>query len=62
MPVEWMRLLVAGPEKVIALYRRLIASSKNSGEPQMLQRRTFKHEQELHELLADDAPDKLKAP
>jgi hypothetical protein len=61
MATDWRRLLAAGQEKVIAHYRRLIASSKDENERGMLQRQMFKHECELLELLSEDGPDQAKA-
>lgn len=61
MAPDVMRFLVEGGEKVIGHYRRLIASSKDADERDMLQRRMFRHERELYELLADDASGQLRA-
>ena len=61
MTPEWKRMLATGQEKVIGHYRRLIESSNDEKEHAMLQRRMFRHERELTELLADEWPDQAKA-
>jgi hypothetical protein len=61
MAPDWMRFLVAGQEKVIGHYRRLMASSIHAEEREMLQRRMFRHERELLELLGQETTQPSKA-